>query len=157
MSLLRRTAGLYPSFMENFFDDEWYGQKNMIDTGTKVPAINIRELDDNFEIQVAAPGMNEDDFDISIENSTLTIAVEKRTSSETKEEDKYTRREFNYTSFSRSFTLPDTVLEDEITAEYDQGVLTLAIPKKEEAKPKPPKNIKVTKKRQLAGKEFSTN
>ncbi|MDT7827592.1 Hsp20/alpha crystallin family protein [Pricia sp. S334] len=147
MSLVRRTGGMYPSFMEDFFDDEWSGQGNMFDTGTKIPAVNVKESDEQFEIQVAAPGMQKDNFDINIENNVLSISAEiKKENEEQDEGGKYTKREFSYSSFRRSFSLPDSVNDEEIKANYENGILKLSIPKKEEARPKPPRQISIDEK-----------
>ena len=94
-----------------------------------VPAMNLKELDDHYEIEIAAPGFNKKDFEVSIENGLLKIKAEKEIEKEKKEED-YTRREFNYNSFYRSFTLPDNVNEDEmIDATYKRGILKLVLNK----------------------------
>ena len=94
-----------------------------------VPSMNVKETDDLFEIEMAAPGFNKEDFDISIENGLLKISAE--TSSEDKEEeDNYSRREFNYNSFFRSFALPENVNEEEmIDATYKRGILKLVLNK----------------------------
>ena len=94
-----------------------------------VPAMNVKELDDHFEIEIAAPGFNKKDFEISIENGMLKIRAEQKEEKEKKEED-YTRREFNYNSFYRSFTLPENVNADEmIDATYKRGILKLVLNK----------------------------
>jgi HSP20 family protein len=144
MNLIRRRGGLYPSFLEDFFDDNWSGSTNWADTGTRVPAVNIREEDDSFEIEVAAPGMQKDDFKINLDNNTLTISAEEKTENEEKDKKgNFTRREFSYSAFRRAFTLPNTVEDEHINANYENGVLKIAIPKKEEARPKPPKQIRI--------------
>jgi HSP20 family protein len=84
-------------------------------------------------VSLAVPGMKKDDFNIDVEGNMLTISSEKEESKEEKE-DKYTRKEYNYSSFSRSFTLPDEVNKEKIEAKYEDGVLKLMLPKKEEAK-----------------------
>ena len=94
-----------------------------------VPAMNLKELDDHYEIEIAAPGFNKKDFEVSIENGLLKIKAEKEIEKEKKEED-YTRKEFNYNSFYRSFTLPENVNEDEmIDATYKRGILKLVLNK----------------------------
>jgi len=93
---------------------------------------------------MAAPGMEKDDFKIELNNSVLSISSEKESKNETKEGKNITRREFSYQSFSRSFTLPAIVETDRITSKYENGILQVNIPKKEEAKPKPLKQIKVS-------------
>ncbi|MCK9421856.1 MAG: Hsp20/alpha crystallin family protein [Bacteroidales bacterium] len=97
------------------------------------PAANIIENNESFELYIAAPGMIKDDFKINLENNILTISSEMQ--DEKREEGKnYTRKEFYYGSFSRSFTLPKTIDLDKIKADYDNGILKIALPKKEEAK-----------------------
>ena len=92
---------------------------------------------------MSAPGFEKSDFKIELNNSLLTISSEKKIKNETKEGQQFTRREFSYQSFSRSFTLPDTVEGEKIKAKYDNGILSVSIPKKEEAKPKPVKQIEI--------------
>ena len=100
-----------------FLDDKW------------VPAMNVKETDDHFELEIAAPGFNKKDFDVSIDNGVLKIQAENKEEMEKKEND-YTRKEFNYTSFFRSFTLPETVNVDEmIDATYKRGILKLVLNK----------------------------
>ena len=94
-----------------------------------VPAMNVKEMDDHFEIEIAAPGFNKKDFEVFIENGMLKIKAEKKEEMEKKEED-FTRREFNYNSFYRSFTLPENVNQDEmIDATYKRGILKLVLNK----------------------------
>lgn len=112
------------------FDRNFYS--NTERTGI-MPAVNIREREDHFLLELAAPGMKKDDFKIKLDNNVLTISSEqKEESEETKE--KFTRKEFHYQSFSRSFTLPKSVDLDKIKADYNNGVLSLNMPKREEAK-----------------------
>ena len=107
-----------------------------------MPSVNIRETNDNYEVEVAAPGMDKKDFKITLDGNLLTISSFKQQSSE-ETEDRYTRREFSYQSFQRSFQLPkDVVDQDKISARYENGLLNLSIPKKEEAK-KAPKLIEI--------------
>lgn len=103
----------------------------------------MKETDDNYEVEVAAPGMDKKDFHITLDGNLLTISSEKQFSDEEKDAN-YTRREFSYQSFQRSFELPkDVVDEESIQAKYENGVLYLTVPKKEEAKKKAPKRIEV--------------
>ncbi len=120
---------------DRFFEGEWPLHR------AHIPAVNIRENDDNFEIEVAAPGLTKDDFDIVIENGVLSISCEK---SEEKEEtqESFTRREFNYSSFERNFSLPDSVDVDEIDATYHDGVLRLRLSKRVSEEP-PKKKIAI--------------
>ncbi|MBA4055721.1 MAG: hypothetical protein C0490_13480 [Marivirga sp.] len=117
------------SLISDFFDDErflgspWFNGRNM-------PAVNIRENEKNYEIELAVPGYDKKYFNISIDDGLLTISAEKREEKEKKEEN-YTRREFGFSSFSRSFNLPINTNEDDINAKYQDGVLKLLIAKKE--------------------------
>jgi len=100
-----------------FLDNKW------------VPAMNVKETDDHFELEIAAPGFNKKDFDVSIDNGILKVQAENKEEMEKKEDD-YTRKEFNYTSFYRSFTLPENVNENEmIDATYKRGILKLVLNK----------------------------
>ncbi len=126
--------------MTNFFDHDlgdFFG-KRFTD-----PAANIIESVDSFQLEIAAPGLVKDDFKINLENNILTISAE--IEDEKREEGKnYSRKEFYYGSFSRSFTLPKTIDLDKIKADYDNGILKVALPKKEEAKVEMKKEIKIT-------------
>ena len=107
-----------------------------------IPAVNIKEENDKFILEMAAPGMNKDDFKINLDNYQLTISSEQKKEKKEKE-DNYTRREFVYSSFSRSFTLPKTIDIDKIKADYKNGILLLTLPKKEE-EAKLTKQIKIS-------------
>jgi len=107
-----------------------------------IPAVNIKEENDKFILEMAAPGMNKDDFKINLDNYQLTISSEQKKEKKEKE-DNYTRREFVYSSFSRSFTLPKTIDIDKIKADYKNGILSLTLPKKEE-EAKLTKQIKIS-------------
>ncbi len=96
-----------------------------------VPAVNIKEENDKFVLEMAAPGMKKDDFHINLDNYQLTISSEKKEEKKEKE-DNYTRREFLYSSFSRSFTLPKSIDVEKIKADYKNGILSIVLPKKEE-------------------------
>ena len=147
MSLVRRN-GFFPSF--NLFDDVlskdlWnWGLSNNSTTNTTIPAVNIKENNDSFVVELAAPGMNKNDFKIELDNNMLIIRSEKQNQHEEKEGEKYTRREFSYQSFQRTFQLPKEVVDVEhIEAKYENGMLHLVIPKKEEAKQRPPRMIQI--------------
>ncbi len=120
--------------LSTFFDD--------YQTGISVPAVNIIEGRDNFRIEVAAPGLDKNDFEIDVKDNVLLITCRKERKEETNDE-KIMRREFSYGAFSRSFTLPNTVETDKISAKHKDGVLNITIPKKEAAKEKPPKKIDI--------------
>ena len=142
MTIVKRNGGLQNSFsalFNDFFNREMFdwGESNFSNTGTTLPAVNIKETNEAFEVEMAAPGMNKNDFKIELEGNLLTISSETNKETEEKEGDRYSRREFSYQSFQRSFTLAKDVLDsDKINAKYEDGVLRLLIPKKEEAKKK---------------------
>lgn len=136
----RRILGDIPSLFSSFFDDDWFNADSQ--WLSRVPATNIKEQDGTYTIEMAVPGMSKKDFHIDIENGMLTVSSEKE--EETKEDKKhYRRREYNYRSFSRSFSLPESVKADDIKAKYEDGVLKLSIPKKEEVKKAPKKQISI--------------
>jgi len=146
MSLIKRSQNI-PSF-SRFLDDDFFNRdwrlSNFSDSGT-LPAVNIRETKNIFNLEMAAPGMNKDDFKIELDGNMLTISSEKSEEhEENKEDEKFSRREFSYQSFQRSFSLPKDVVDaDNIEAHYENGVLKLRIPKKEEAKQRPPRKIEI--------------
>ena len=140
-----RNGGMTNLFDDFFSKDLWnWGLANSSTTNTTLPAVNIRETAEHFEVEMAAPGMNKEDFKIELEGNELRITSEKEQENEMKEGERYTRREFSYQSFQRSFTLPKEVVDvEQIHAKYENGVLRLLIPKKEEAKQKPPRMIQI--------------
>lgn len=107
-----------------------------------LPAVNVKENDDQFELELAAPGLAKDDFKIEINDGILTISAEHKEKEEKKEEG-YTRKEFSFRSFTRRFTLPEDTNDKDITANYENGILSIALPKKEEAKPQPARLVAV--------------
>lgn len=132
MTLIRRTNNLFPSVFDEFFGRDWLGTASDL-RSTTVPAVNIKETNQDFEVELSVPGLDKKDFEIQVDNDTLTIAYNKEEVNETGEQEKnYTRREFRSTSFKRSFTLPNTVKSDKIKAKYRDGILNLTIPKLEE-------------------------
>ncbi|NUY81941.1 Hsp20/alpha crystallin family protein [Flavobacterium sp. MAH-1] len=149
MNLIKRNGGRFPASTGVFFDDilgrelfNW-GNNNFSSTSTTLPSVNIKETADNYEVEVAAPGMSKEDFRISLDGNLLTISSAKEESHEDRQA-QYTRREFSYQSFQRSFELPKNVVDEErISARYENGVLLLSIPKREEAKQKPPRTIAI--------------
>jgi len=150
MSIIKRNNGFstdMPALFNDFFTrDLWnWGLSNNSTTNTTIPATNIREDNDNFYVEVAAPGMTKDDFKVELDGTILTIRSEKENRQEQKEGEKYSRREFSYQSFQRIFELPVHVVDTEhIEAKYENGLLHLVIPKKEEAKPRPPRMIRIS-------------
>lgn len=146
MTSLKRTNQYLPSFWDNFFSRnmmDWDNQ-NFSTTDTTLPAVNVKENDEAFEIEVAAPGMSKNDFRVSLENNLLTISSEKKEEKKEEEKGRFTRREFSYQSFQRSFTVPENLVEgDKISAKYCEGILCITLPKKEEIKPKPAREISI--------------
>lgn len=135
----------FPSMFNRFFENDLFdwSTRNFSNTNTTLPSVNIRENESGFEVDMAAPGFEKKDFKIELHNNLLTISSEKKVESETKEGQQLTRQEFSYQSFSRSFTLPNTAEGEKIQAKYENGILKVSIPKKEEAKPKPAKQIEI--------------
>lgn len=149
MNLIKRNwnnSSVFPNLFDDFFNRELFnwGNNNYSSTSTTVPSVNIRENADAYEVEVAAPGMGKNDFEIKLDGNLLTISSSKEDNHET-EEGNYTRREFSYQSFQRSFELPrDVVDQENIQAKYENGLLLLTIPKKETAKQKPPRLIEIS-------------
>lgn len=144
LPMLRRSRVSAPSLMDDFFGRELMQNFFEDQTGISMPAVNVVENNDNFRIEVAAPGLEKKDFKVDLENNVLTISSEKEERNESKEEGKYMRREFSYSSFRRSFSLPNSVVAEKISANHKDGILNITIPKKEEAKQKPPKQISIS-------------
>jgi HSP20 family protein len=120
---------------DRFFDSDWMRKQS-------VPAVNVKETEKGFDIELAAPGLSKKDFNITVENKVLTISSEKKEEKEEKEKE-YTRREFSYSSFSRSFALPENVNEENVHATYTDGLLKLSLTKKALPKEKATKAIEV--------------
>jgi HSP20 family protein len=136
-----KNSTFYSGWANDLFTNPmWPNEESNV--GVSVPAVNVNEDENQFNIEVAAPGMEKKDFKLDLNHNVLTISSEKM---EKKESDnkKFTRREFRYTSFNRSFTLPNSVQEEGIKASYKEGILNISIPKKEEAKEKGPKHIEI--------------
>lgn len=118
-------------------------------TGITLPKVNIREAKDAYYVDMAVPGMKKTDFHIDLDNKVLSISNDvveknKEESGKNEEEGNYTRREFGYASFKRSFSLPETIKEENIKASYSDGILSIHLPKKEESIQKPPRSIKIS-------------
>ena len=144
MKLIRRNDAMFPSLWGDFFDRDWFNMPSVANTGVNVPAVNIKETEDGFSVEMAVPGMKKEDFKVDLDHNLLTISAEEKSEESDKDtEGRYTRREFNYRSFKRTFTLPETADAEKIHAVYKDGVLAIEIPKKEEAKPKPVKMIEI--------------
>lgn len=127
------------TMIDNFFNDDldFFNRWNSMfpkRSAMTIPAVNVIETDDSFGLELAAPGMEKKDFKIEIDKGVLNISAENSSTSE-EEDNNYTRREYSYNSFSRSFWLPEGVKENEVKAKYDKGLLKISIPKSE-VKPK---------------------
>jgi len=132
---LLKPASTMPVLFDDFFKpwSEWFDGGSVLGRTLTVPAVNITETNEMFNVSLAAPGMKKDDFNIDVDGNMLTISCEKEESKE-ENEARFNRKEYNYTSFSRSFTVPDDVNKDKIEAKYEEGVLKLHLPKKDEVK-----------------------
>ena len=149
MNLIKRNGNQVPGFQRLFFDDIFgrelfnWENNNFSKTTTTLPSVNIKETADNYEVEVAAPGMDKNDFKVTLDGNLLTISSQKE-QQQVNEQENFTRKEFSYQSFQRSFELPKHVVdEDKISARYENGLLLLSIPKREEAKQKPPRMIDI--------------
>ena len=141
MSLTKRNEVLFPVLMNEIFRPDWFGGTH--NETTAIPAVNIKENEENFELELFVPGRNKDELIIEIDNSVLTVSSETKKEEEESKEN-FTRREFTLSSFKRAFTLPETVATDKIEATYIDGVLKFNLPKKEEALPKPKRKIELS-------------
>lgn len=132
-----------PAFLANdFFRTNFFGDLLDNESNLSKPAVNIAEEADKFVIELAAPGFGKNDFKINVKNQVLTISSTREAKKEDKEYN-YTRKEFSYSSFSRSFGLPESIDSDSISATYADGILYVSVPKKEEAKVKPAREIAI--------------
>lgn len=151
MTIVKRNGNMlnhFPTLFDDFFNRDLFnnwGLSNFSDTNTTIPAVNIKETADQYVVEVAAPGMTKKDFKVQLEGNMLTISSEKTSEQENNDDVRYTKREFSYQSFQRSFNLQKDVVDaDRIEAKYEDGVLHLMIPKKEEAKQKQPRFIEIS-------------
>ncbi|MFA6873399.1 MAG: Hsp20/alpha crystallin family protein [Bacteroidaceae bacterium] len=141
MMPVRRSQNWLPSIFNDFFDNEWLERAN-----TTAPAINVIESENNFRIEVAAPGMTKEDFNVTLdENQNLVISMEKKTDQkEEQKEGRFLRREFSYSKFQQTMVIPDNVDKEKISAKVEDGVLNIDLPKlTEEESKKAQKQIEV--------------
>ena len=159
MTIAKRNGNVMnqlPTFFDDLFNRDVFNwnTSNFSNTNTTIPAVNIKETADSYDVEVAAPGMSKKDFKVQLDGNLLTISSERAEQQEgdnqqennwsKKKEERYISREFSYQSFYRTFTLQKDVVDaDKIQARYEDGVLHLLIPKKEEAKQKPPRVIEI--------------
>ena len=137
MNLIKRQNPMFTSLIYDLFHNQDWNH-----ISTNIPATNIVEADDHFDVQLAVPGKKKSDFTIEFEESILTISSETETKYAEKE-GTFTRKEFGCNSFKRSFSVPETVSADKISASYKDGILTVSLPKKTEALPQPKKLISI--------------
>ena len=143
MTVIKWKPTAYSPVFNDFFNGVY---KNLNKTtgheGYSVPAVNVAENGECFRLELAVPGLTKEDLNINLEKNVLTISAEKKTENQQNNE-KYMRKEFSYNSFKRSFHLPEQIETDRIEAKYENGVLNIWIPKKDEAKEKPVKTIEI--------------
>jgi len=144
MSLVR-FSNQVPSMFDRFFEGDLFdwSNRNFSNTNTTLPSVNIKENPDEFKVEVAAPGFDKGDFKLELNHDVLTISSEKQMENEIKDDEHFSKREFSYQSFTRSFTLPNIADSERIDANYENGILKVSIPKKEESKPKPSRMIEI--------------
>ncbi|WP_299685151.1 Hsp20/alpha crystallin family protein [uncultured Dokdonia sp.] len=134
----------WSSWIDTMFSNELPAlMMSNFNTGMTLPKVNIRETVDAYFVDMAVPGMHKDDFHIDLDNSILSISSEK-TKEHQESKDNFTRREYGYASFKRTFTLPESIEENKIKATYQEGILSVHLPKKEEVKQKPARTIKIS-------------
>ena len=146
---IRKKAG-FPSLLTNFFGGSWF-DRDLIDVesdlfasrlGMNVPTANVTETPKEYKVELAAPGLDRKDFKVEVQHHTLTISAEKEEEKNEKDAG-YSRREYSFNSFSRSFTLPDNIRDGDIDAKYENGILRIVIPKEKETPAKPAHKIEV--------------
>ncbi len=150
MSLVK-FSNSYPSRYNRYYNDDLFNDlfnwsnsnRQVLNSRTSLPSVNIKENEDGFILELATPGMKKEDLKLELNNDILTISSERKEENEEKREN-FSRREFSHQSFKRSFTLPETANSENIKAHYENGILEISIPKKEEAKPKPKMEIAIS-------------
>jgi HSP20 family protein len=151
MSLVKRRESLVPTWVSDLMDTSRFFSPKLFDLGTdpfsidfssRIPSANITETDKEYKIELAVPGMERKDFKVAVENGVLYVGSEKE-EEHTDEDKNYTRREYSYSGFKRSFSLPENCFEDKIKAKYENGILNLILPKKELTLMKPASEIPV--------------
>lgn len=159
MSLVKSNKRRFPVVGESFMNEEPFftdlfdprGRLNLnrlfngdLKKSFEIPPINVKDQEKSLEMELAAPGLTKDDFNITLDDGILTISSEKEENKE-QEEDGYVRKEFSYNSFSRSFSLPENVDESkDVKATYHDGILKIILSKKDDVKPKAPKSVKIS-------------
>jgi HSP20 family protein len=142
MTQVKFTHPMNAALNQMMCNTPWRSMFEEMTTPSNTPAVNVRETETGFHIELAAPGLAKEDFKVKMENKVLTISVKKETEKEVTE-GKYNRKEFSYHSFERSFRLPETVDGERIAAKYENGILALELPFRDGAKVKPVRDISV--------------
>lgn len=138
MNRVKRNSTVIPALINEIFKPDWFG--GIENFATNSPAVNIKDNEKNFELELFVPGRNKEEFEIDLDNELLTVSYTLK-KLETEEKTNYTRREFALNSFKRTFTLPDSVDGEQIDAKYENGILRFVLPKRKEALPKPKRTI----------------
>ena len=137
-----------PTFFDDVFGKDLFdwNLSNFSNSGSTLPAVNVKETPEHFQVEMAAPGMSKENVEVTLDGNMLTISGKQQSEEEDSDEDnRYSRREFSYQSFQRRFTLPKDVVDtNQIQASYENGLLKLVIPKRDEAKQKPPRTIQIS-------------
>ena len=139
MNLIKTQKLPFTDLLNGLFDNDMYGFPTLDHSVNSLPKVNLLEDDNSFQIMLAAPGLNKGDFKIDLNNQILKVSV----NNELDDNSNYLVKEFNYHSFTRSFNIPKTAKLDKVNASYENGILIIDIPKKEEAKPVPARTIKI--------------
>lgn len=145
---LKHSKTNFPSW-SNLIDDLFDGDhlpsvfNSSFNHGLSLPKVNIKETKDDYFVEMAVPGFKKSDFNIDLDNHVLSISTEHKEENETNDEN-YTRREFGYSSFKRTFSLPESIDDSKIKASYNDGILNVQLPKREEAKEKPARSIEIS-------------
>ena len=140
--LARINRNYVPAYWDDFFNDNFFSQLKNTGCEGNSPAVNVSENDKGFTIELAAPGISREDFNLEVENDVLTISTEQKENKEEQTQN-FLRREFNFHSFKRSFQLPETIDQEQIKASHEAGILKLTLPKKEEMVQKAHRQIEV--------------
>lgn len=143
MTLTKKRNPFFPTVWNDLFESNYLTPQSANTRGVTVPAVNIKETENSYIVEMASPGMKKEDFKINLEEDVLSISAELK-SEKAEENERFTRKEFSFSSFKRDFTLPETADVENITANYFDGILNISIAKKEEAKPKPAKLIEIS-------------
>lgn len=147
--MLPVSKSFFPS-VSRYMEDDWsnlfdWSRQRYLPSFSTAPSVNIKEDDDRFIVEMAAPGMKKDDFQVELNNNVLTLKSEKTMDLENENDDNFARREFSYHTFQRSFSLDDSIVDSKhIEAKYEDGILRVLLPKKEEVRDSSPKKITIS-------------